>query len=326
MLGSTRLLCTVWAAAWALAFSTQSSAQGFPSKPIRVVVPWSTGGIADIRARYYALKLTESLGQSVIIDNKPGASGAIGAESVAKSPADGYTLLFGSINELSLVPAMGIPHGYDARRDFSAISLASAGYPTLVVSPQTGVNSVGELVALARARPGKLNFASAGATTHQHFMAAYFAKRVGIDVSLVPYKGSAPAYPDLMSGQVQMILGYAGEFVQYVKGGKVKPLAVLGPRRIPILGDVPTMAEAGYPGFEVYGWQGFFAPAGTALNILQRLNAEIVKTGTGADLQKLLAETASEFIAMTPVEFSQFHRTDLDKWSKVVKESGVRIE
>jgi tripartite-type tricarboxylate transporter receptor subunit TctC len=310
----------------AFGIATASFAQAFPTKPIRVVIGFSPGGIADIRARYYAQKLTESLGQSIVIDNKPGASGAIAAEFVAKAPADGYTLLWGTINDLSLVPAMGMARGYDARKDFAGISLASAGYPALIVWPGQGANTVRDLVALARSKPGKLNFASAGISTHQHFMAAYFAKQVGVEFTLVPYKGSGPAYPDLIAGQVQAILGYTLEFMQYVKTGKLKALAILGPHRMPALPEVPTMAEAGYPDFEVNGWQGFFAPATTPAEILTRLNVAIVQVGTSAELGRILEETGSEFIAMTPREFSDFHRRDLEKWTKTVKEAGVKIE
>ena len=322
----TRFLLLAGAAACSLALSVQVFAQEFPTKPVRVVVGYSAGGVADIRARQFAQKLSDALGQAVIVENKPGASGAIGAEYVAKSAADGYTLLFGTINELALVPAMGVQIGYNPQKDFAAISLASAGYPVLVTTPGLGVNSVAELIALAKAKPGQFNFASSGSATHQHFMSAFFSKKTGIDVTLVPYKGSGPAYPDLMTGQVHMILGYTSEFAQWAKAGRVKPLAVFGPRKIPLLGDVQTIAEAGYPGYEVYGWQGFFAPAATPPEILQRLNAEIVKVGTSLDMQKIVAEGGAEFIVMTPTDFGQFYRGEIAKWAKIVKESGVKIE
>ena len=323
---STRLSLLTGAAACALVLSVQAVAQAFPTKPVRVVVAFSAGGVADIRARQFAQKMSDALGQAVIVENKPGASGAIGAEYVAKSPADGYTLLFGSINELALVPAMGVQIGYNPQKDFAAISLASAGYPVLVATPALGVNSVAELIALVKSKPGQFNFASAGSATHQHFMSGYFSKKMGLDVTLVPYKGSGPAYPDLMTGQVHMILGYTSEFAQWAKAGRVKPLAVFGPRKVPLLGDVQTISEAGYPGYDVYGWQGFFAPAATPPEILQRLNAEIVKAGTSPDMQKILADVGAEFIVMTPAEFGQFYRGEIAKWAKIVKESGVKIE
>jgi tripartite-type tricarboxylate transporter receptor subunit TctC len=301
-------------------------AQGFPTKPVRVVVPWSPGGVADIRARQFAQKVSDALGQAVLVENKPGASGAIGAEYVAKSPADGYTLLFGSINELALVPAMGVQVGYNPQKDFAAISLASAGYPVLVAAPALGVNSVAELIALVKSRPGQFNFASAGSTTHQHFISSYFSKKLGLDMTLVPYKGSAPAYPDLMTGQVHLILGYTSEFAHWAGTGQVKPLAVFGPRKISQLGDVKTIAEAGYPGYEVYGWQGFFAPAATPPAIVQRLNAQFVNAGTSLYMQKILADVGGEFIVMTPIEFGQFCRGEIEKWATIVKESGVKIE
>jgi tripartite-type tricarboxylate transporter receptor subunit TctC len=322
----SRVFLLAGLAACALVLPAEGIAQGYPAKPVRVVVPFSAGGIADIRARQFAQRMSDALGQAVIVENKPGASGAIGAEYVAKSPADGYTLLFGTINELALVPAMGGQYGYNAQKDFAAISLASAGYPALVVAPNLGVNSVAELIALVKAKPGQFNFASAGSATHQHFMAGYFSKKLGLETTLVPYKGSAPAYPDLMTGQVHMILGYTLEFAQYAKAGRVKPLAVFGPRKVPLLGDVQTISEAGYPGYEVYGWQGFFAPAATPPEILQRLNAEIVKAGGSPEMQKILTEGGSEFIVMTPAEFGQFYRGEITKWAKIVKESGVKIE
>lgn len=303
-----------------------NSASQFPAKQIRVVVPFAAGGSTDIRARYYALRLAESLGQPVIIENKVGAGGAIAAASVARSAPDGYTLLWGTVNELSVAPAMGATNGYDARRDFAAISLGSAGYPAIVASAGLGVNSVAELVALAKSKPGKLSFGTAGPATSQHLMAAYFAKQFGIDVPLVPYKGAAPMVADLISGQVQIGIAYASEAAHYVKAEKLKGLVVLGPRRVVAYAGVPTSQEAGMPGLELFGWNGAFAPAGTPPEIVARLNAEIVKIGTNAEFQKMLADQGAEFIKMTPAEFSQFHRMDLERWSNIVKGSGVKLE
>ncbi|MBV8033028.1 MAG: tripartite tricarboxylate transporter substrate binding protein [Betaproteobacteria bacterium] len=310
----------------ACCFASPALSQAYPSKPIRIILGAPAGGVADIRARYYAQKLTESLGQPIVVENKAGASGALAAQAVARAAPDGYTLLWGTINDLSLVPAMGLASGYDARKDFAAISLATAGYPAMVAWPGLGATTVGELVAAARKEPGKLNFASAGTATHQHFVTAFFAKQAGVRFTLVPYKGSALAYGDLMSGQVQAILGYPTEFNQYAKLGRLKVLAILGPRRIPLLPEVPTISEAGYPGLEVYGWQGFFAPASTPAETIDRLNAAILQVGSSAELRKILEDTASDFIPMAPREFAEFHRKDLERWTKIVKESGVKIE
>lgn len=321
---ASRLLLLAGAAAFGLILSSHGAAQDFPTKPVRVVVPYSPGGIVDLRARQFAQKMSGLLGQAVFVDNKPGASGAIGADLVAKSPADGYTLLFGTINELAIYPAVGAQRSYDPATDFAAISLAAAGYPTLLVTPGLEVKSVGELIGLVKSRPGHFNFASAGSGTLGHFLAGYFATQIGLNVSLIPYKGNALA--DLMSGQVQMMFGYTLEFASLAKAGRVKPLAVFGPRRVPVLGDVPTIAEAGYPGFETHAWQGFFAPKGTPASVVSRLSNAIAKVGTDAQMQRELHDAGSEFIAMSPAEFGVFYRQEIEKWAKIVKDSGVKIE
>ena len=298
----------------------------YPVKPVKVIVGFPAGGVADIRTRQFSQRLSEALGQQFVVENRAGASGAIGAELVAKSPPDGYTLGLGTINEMALAGAMGGKLSFDPVRDFAAISLITAGYPVLLATNALPVESLTAFVQRAKDQPGKINIASSGLGTHQHFVSGYFATSQGLRVSLVPYKGSAAAFPDLMAGQVHAVLAYVAEFIALARGGKVRPLAVFGPRRSPMLPNVPTAAEAGFAGYDVYGWQGLFAPAGTSATIVRQLNAEIIKIGTSAELQKILAEAGSEFIAMTPAEFGEFVREQGVRWRKIVAESGVKVE
>ena len=240
-----------------------AGAETYPSKPLKLVLGGPSGSVVDIRARAYAQRLTESLGQPIVVENRPGASGAIAADAVIKAPADGYTILFGTIQELVFNPVLSASVRYDPLRDLAPISFGTGGYPLLLVPQSLGVKSVAELVKLATAMPGKLNCGTAGHATLQHFGCAYFAKQAGLEIPIVPYKGSAPMFVDAASGQVQMALGFIAEAQPYIMSGRLTPLAVFGPSRLSQFPEVPTMAELGYPGLEIFSWTCFMAPAGT---------------------------------------------------------------
>ena len=315
-------------AGFLLAAGTQAFAQqdSFPSKPIRLVVPYPPGGFTDILGRLIAEKLSANVGQPVIVDNKGGGGSTIGSGFVAKAPADGYTLLLVApdiaINE-SLIPAKLT---YDARKDFAPVILAAWSPTVLVTHPSVRANSVKELIALARAEPGKLNFASGGNGTGGHLALELFKLRAGIDVLHVPYKGIGPAASDLLGGQVSaMFLQYAVAKPQ-IAAGKLRILGTASGKRSPTMPDVPTIAESGLPGFDVQPWFGIVAPAATPAPIVANLNAEIAKVMRQPDVKKQLADQGAEAVTSAPAEFGSFIDSEIIRWAKVVKESGAKAD
>ena len=311
-----------------LAAGTQAFAQqdSFPSKPIHLVVPYPPGGFTDILGRLIAEKLSANVGQPVIVDNKGGGGSTIGSGFVAKAPADGYTLLLVApdiaINE-SLIPAKLT---YDARKDFAPVILAAWSPTVLVTHPSVRANSVKELIALARAEPGKLNFASGGNGTGGHLALELFKLRAGIDVLHVPYKGIGPAASDLLGGQVSaMFLQYAVAKPQ-IAAGKLRLLGTASGKRSPTMPDVPTIAESGLPGFDVQPWFGILAPAATPAPIVAKLNAEIAKVMRQPDVKKQLADQGAEAVTSTSAEFGSFIASEITRWAKVVKESGAKAD
>jgi tripartite-type tricarboxylate transporter receptor subunit TctC len=303
-----------------------AEAENYPSKPVTLILGGASGSVVDIRVRAYAQRLSESLGQPIVVENRPGASGAIGADAVIKAPADGYTILFGTIQELVFNPVLSASVRYDPLRDLAPISFGTGGYPLLLVPQSLGVKSVAELVKLAAAMPRKLNCGTAGHATLHHFGCAYFAKQAGIEILTVPYKGSAPALVDAASGQVQMALGFVAESQPYIKSGKLAPLAVFGPSRLSEFPEVPTMAELGYPGLEIFSWTCFMAPAGTPPQVVRRLNAEVIKVAARPDMVEWLAKTAAVFMPFTPEEFGDFLRGEIAKWRKISDATGIKAE
>jgi len=302
-----------------------AQAQQYPSRPIRLVVPLSPGGFADVPTRMLLPRLSVALGRPIVVENKPGAGGTIGADSVAKSAPDGHTLL-----------AVATPHvisahlyrtlPYDSLKDFTPVALFGSGPYALVVNPQQlPVASVRELIATAKANPGKIDYASSGNGSAQHLVSALFNTMAGIQLNHVPYKGSGPAMQDLLGGQVPVSFAGIPNVISSVKSGKLRALAVTTPRRWSELPDVPTVAEAGVPGYEATLWLGLAAPAGTPADIVTRLHAETAKALQDPELQKSFRTAGVNATVMNPQEFGAFMRAEYDKWGKVVRDTGATV-
>jgi tripartite-type tricarboxylate transporter receptor subunit TctC len=297
----------------------------WPSKPITYVVPFPAGGTTDILARLIGQKLGPALGTTVIIDNRPGAGGNIGSELVARAAPDGYTIMGGTISSHSINASL-YKLSYDPLKSFAPITLIGTNANVLVVNPASPVHSVKELIAAAKAKPGSLSFASAGNGTSQHLSAELFKTMAGIDMVHIPYKGSAPAIQDVIGGQVPLMFDttvVAGPFIQ---SGKVRPLAVTSAKRVATLPDVPTMAEAGVPGYEVVSWQAMFAPAGTPPAIVQRLQTEVAAILKQPDVQERLAKLGVDPSGMAPQQLAEFQAAEIAKWAKVVKAANVKVD
>ena len=310
--------------ALALCFAQAAAAQSFPSKPIRLVAPFAPGGALDLIARGVAQKLGESVGQPVVVENKAGASGAIGSELVAKSAPDGYTLLLGATTTHGINPAFNpksLP--YDALKDFTPVSLVATIPHALVINPHLPVNSVADLVRLGKQR--SLNYGSAGNGSPHHLAAELFKSLTGIQAEHVPYKGSGPALADLMAGNLDFVSVEYTAAEPHVKNGKLKALALATRERVPGI-DLPTVAEAGYPGFEVTSWYAIFGPAGMPGDVTARLGSEIHKAVTQTDLRDRLKGLGTTPIGSNSEELAAFQRADIERWTKVVKTAGIKPE
>jgi tripartite-type tricarboxylate transporter receptor subunit TctC len=303
-----------------------SWAQGYPNKPIRLIVPWPPTGTVDILGRTLGQKLSESMGQNFVIDNRGGANGMIGTEMVAKAAPDGYTLLVENITGETINAALRDKMAFDIHRDFAPISLL-AWVPNGVVSlPTLPAKNIQELIALAKSQPGKLTYASFGIGSSAHLTFELFKGMTGIDMLHVPYKGGQPAIADLLAGQVSIYIPVLPSVVQLHKAGRLRLLAVTSAKRSSAVPEIPTVAESGVPGFEASNWFGFMAPAGTPAEIVGRLNAEAAKALQAADVREKLAGLGFETQSSTPTELSAFLKRESDKWAKVVKASGARAE
>jgi tripartite-type tricarboxylate transporter receptor subunit TctC len=300
-------------------------AQTYPSRPVRIVVPLSPGGFADTPARMLAPRLSEQMGRQFFVENKPGAGGTIGADFVAKSAPDGYTLLLtGTPHVISAHLYKKLP--YDALNDFTAIAHIASGPYALVVNPQKlTVSSVRELIAAARAQPGKIDFASSGNGSAQHLVGALFNSMAGIELNHVPYKGSGPAMQDLIAGQVGVSFAGIPNVLGHVKSGRLRALGVTTARRWSELPDVPTLAEAGVAGYEATLWLNVSGPAGMPAEIVQRLNGEIAKALGDAEVQANFRAAGVEASPMGPKELSEFMRAEYEKWGRVVRETGATV-
>jgi tripartite-type tricarboxylate transporter receptor subunit TctC len=303
-----------------------AQAQSWPNKPIRLVVPFSAGGNTDIVARLFAQELSKTLGQSVIVDNKPGASGNIGADAVAKSPPDGYTLVMGTVGTHAINASLYKKMPYDTIKDFAPVTLLASVPNVLVVPPSLPVKSVKELVAYGKANPGKLSFASSGVGSSIHLSGEMFRTTTGIDMTHIAYKGSAPAVTDLISGQVQLMFDNLPTSLQYVKTDKLRALAVTTAKRIQALPNVPTMIESGFPGFETGSWFGVFAPAATPKDIIARLDTELLRIVQTPEMHQKLVQSGAEPVGKGSEEFAAYVRSELTKWAKVVKDSGATAD
>ncbi len=302
------------------------AAQPYPVRPIRIVVPYPAGGTSDILARSLGEKLTGALGQPVVVDNKPGANGNLGADLVAKALPDGYTLLLGDIGALAISPSVYPTLPFDPVRDFAPVTMVAYSPHILVVNPAVQANSVQDLVALAKAKPGKLNFAISGVGGAPHLAGVEFALRTGVKWEYIPYKGGSQAIADVAAGQADVTLNGMLATYPLVKGGKLKLLAVSSPRRVAAIPDVPTIAESGLPGFETGSWQGVVAPPGTPREIVARLNAEIGRILATPEMRDKLGNQGADVRTNSPEEFAVFIRAEKDRWAKVVKDANVKVE
>ena len=305
--------------------SVSVEAQNYPSRPVRIVVPLSPGGFADTPARMLAPRLSEQLGRQFFVENKPGAGGTIGADFVAKSPPDGYTLLLtGTPHVISAHLYKKLP--YDALKDFTPIALIASGPYALVVNPQkVPAGTVRELVALAKGQPGKIDYASSGNGSAQHLVGALFNSMAGIDLNHVPYKGSGPAMQDLIGGQVGVSFAGIPNVLGHVRAGRLKALGVTTAKRWSELPDVPTIAEAGVAGYEATLWLNISGPAGMPADIVKRLNTEITKALQDAEVRKNFRTGGVDATAMGPQELERFMRAEYDKWGKVVRDTGATV-
>jgi tripartite-type tricarboxylate transporter receptor subunit TctC len=324
--GILRALLSACFAAAVASFATVALAQGYPTKPVTIVVPTAPAGITDNIARLVAQKLTEQMGQPFIVENRPGANGNIAAELVAKSPADGYRLRIGTIGVMSINPYIYKSVGYDPLKDFTAIAQLVSFSNILVVHPSVPVNTVAELIAYAKANPGKLSYSSSGSGGSPHMAMALFAKTADIDIVHIPYKGSAPAITDLIGGQVQLSFGDPVATLPHVKSGKLRALGVSGAKRLASAPEIPTIAESGLAGYVVSGWVGLVAPAGTPPAIISALNAEVRRAMADASLQEKLRVAAADNAAGTAAEFQQYIAAENQKWSKLVKDARISAE
>jgi len=309
-----------------LALSHIASAQVYPNKPIRWIVTYPPGGPTDVVARAVGARLTAAWGQQVVIDNRAGAGGIIGSELAAKAVPDGYTLLFGTSAGLSINPVLSSKLPYDPVRDFAPVSLLVINPQILVANNAVPVNSVRDLIALAKAKPGQLNYASVGQGSPNQLGMELLKSLTGTDLVHVPYKGTGPAITDLLAGQVQVMFNSMPSVLPLVTSGKLKGLAVGSAQRSPAAPDIPTVAEAGVPGFEYVTWYGMFAPARTPKNIVTRLNAEVVKILAAPEMAQRLASQGAEPRSSTPDELLKFMRNESERWKQVIKSAGIRTE
>jgi len=302
-----------------------AAAQTYPAKPIKVIVPFPAGGIADIYARLIGNGIAEAWGQPVVVENRTGAGGNIGADLVAKSPPDGYTLGIGSIGTHAVNVTLFSKLPYDPVRDFAPIALVLEAEGLLVVHPSVPAQNVPELIALARAKPGTLTFASAGMGTASHLAGELFKTMAKVDMVHVPYKGNVPAITDLLAGQTSLLFATMPTVLPHAKTGKLRALATIGTERSAAAPELPTVGES-LPGFEVNNWIGLFAPAGTPTEIVRRWNAEVRRIMQSPEIQARLPAEGARFIVMTPDQFAAFVKVEIEKWAPVVKASGARVD
>ncbi|HWI83814.1 tripartite tricarboxylate transporter substrate binding protein [Ramlibacter sp.] len=316
-----RLACATAALA-----ACSALAQPFPNKPIKLIVGFPPGGGVDIIARTISQPLSERLGQPVIVENRPGAGGNIAAEQVARAPADGHTLLVSAVSSLAISASLYRNPRYDVLKDFVPVAVVASVPNVLVVHPSVAARSVPELIALAKDNPGKVNFGSAGNGTTVHFAGELFKSMAHVDMVHVPYKGAAPAMSDLLGGQVQLMFDFLSAAAPHIKSGKLRALGVTSATRSPVLPDVPTIAEAGLPGYQVLGSFGLVAPAGTPAEVVARINREVSEIVKLPEVKKRLLAYAATPEQQTPAEFAQTLKSEVAKWAKIVDATGVRLD
>ena len=305
--------------------ATSAIAQTYPSKPVRLIVPWSAGSGTDLMARSFAHKLTESLGQQVVVDNRGGAGAIIGSEVAARSQPDGYTLYIGGSVSMAISPALYQKVGYDPVRDFTPVSLVSQFFNALSVHPSLPVKSVKEFIALARARPGELLMGSAGNGSTSHLAGELFKQMTKVNLTHVPYKSGGQLVVGVVSGESQLSFSPVSTALTHVKTGKLRMLGVTSAKRLPSLPNVPAVAET-VPGYEFGGWQAVFVPAGTSPELVRRLNAAILKAINTPEFKEYLAKEGSELVGSTPEQLAKFLEADVDKNAKVIRSAGIKPE
>ncbi|TMH62782.1 MAG: tripartite tricarboxylate transporter substrate binding protein [Betaproteobacteria bacterium] len=309
----------------ALLFAGAAAAQGYPNRALRLVVPFPPGGTSDILARTIGARLSESFGQPVVIDNRPGAGGNIAAEHVAKSTPDGYTLIMGT-SSLAISQSLYRKLNYDLVRDFAPITQAVNYANLLVVHPSTGFSSMNDLVAAARAKPGALSYGTAGNGTPPHMTGELFKSYTGVDLQHIPYKGGAPAIADLIAGQIPVMFDNVPPLLPHVRSGRIKALAVTSLGRVAVLPEVPSLHELGLKEFDAVGWNGLLAPAATPRDIVSRVHAEVVRILRLPEVRESLTAQGADIVGNTPEQFAAWIRVEVKKWAEVIRVSGAKVD
>lgn len=312
------------AAVAAIGAAGVAAAQDYPNKPVRLVVPFPPGGVADNLARAYGQELAKAWGQPVVVENRPGAGTTIGADFVAKSPADGYTIYLTNVGH-STSAAVYRKLPYNADKDFTPVSVLADVPSILAATPSLPAKDIKELIALAKSKPGTINFASAGTGTGSHLMGEYLKALAGIDIVHVPYKGTAPAFADLSSGRVSLIFEPIGTMLPHIRAGKLKALGVTTAKRSPVAPEVPAIAEV-LPGFDTSTWYGILAPAGTPPEVVRKIHGELVRITEGSEMKKRLLAQGLQPVGNTPEQFGDILKADVQRWTKLVKEAGITVE
>ncbi|HXU16753.1 MAG TPA: tripartite tricarboxylate transporter substrate binding protein [Terriglobales bacterium] len=307
-------------------FSQQALAEAYPSRPIRIILPAAAGGVLDVGVRRLTDTLSRSLGQPVIVDNRPGANGFIGADAAAHSKPDGYTVFLAALNVLCVNPALFAKLPYDPVRDFAPVTLGTGGNPILLVSPRLPVKTLAEFIGYAKARPGQVTYGSPSIGSSQHLTSKLLEQLTGVEMVHVPYKNQPQVMVDLIGGQIDMAIEFASVAVPHIKAGKVRALAIVGPKRKPAVPDIPTAAELGFPAFDLAGWNGFLVPSGTPPEIIARLNKEIVAALRQPEFIAWIDSLGSETIPSTPEEFASHMRAETVRWAKIVKDARIQME
>ena len=308
-----------------LLFPCLALAQSFPARPVRIIVPFPPGGATDVMARVIAQKLSESWGQQAVVENKPGASGTIGSDLVAKSAADGYTLLLqGTQHAINLSIYKQLP--YDTLRDFTPVAYIAVAPFLLVLHPSVPANSVAELIAYIKAKPGGVNYGSSGVGGAAHLAGEMFKTAAGVQLTHIPYKGAAPAMADLLGGQVPMLFDPIPTSLTHVRSGRIKVLAITSAKRSAVMPDVPTIAESGLPGFEAVAWFGLYAPAATSTDVVSKLNADVNRVLQLPEVKEKFAALGADSAPMTPDQFAVHLRAEIAKFAKAIKDSGAKAE
>ena len=317
---------SAYLAAFCIAFAPSSSAQTYPSKPVKIVVPFPPGGPTDVVGRLVAAKLGEALNQQFVVENRAGAGGTVGSELVAQALADGYTLLYGSTSTLAMAPSLYRKLGYDPRKSFAPISLVSSGPLLVAINAALPAQTLAQLIALAKDKPGALNYGSAGNATPPHLAAELFKSLSATQLTHVPYKGGAPALQAIAAGEVQVIFEGIVTLLPQIKAGRLRALAISGTARDAALPDVPTVAEAGLPAFQVNFWSGLVAPAGTPVEVVNLLNAALRRALLAADSRETLTKFGLAPAGNTPAEFARFIDTEIIRWDRAVQASGAKVD